>query len=97
MGPAPAHRPPVAAGNVAELENVIQRAVIMARGPVLEEGGDLVPADYVAQKLPFRAQDIFSLPLPEAEERLLASFHREYLRKSLAPGPRAAWPRPRPG
>jgi DNA-binding NtrC family response regulator len=70
-------------GNVAELENVIQRGVIMARGKVVEEG-DLIPADYVAQGLPYAAPDIFSLPLPEAEERLLASFVREYLRKSLA-------------
>jgi two-component system response regulator GlrR len=70
-------------GNVAELENVIQRGVIMARGKAVEEG-DLIPADYVAQGLPYAAPDIFSLPLPEAEERLLASFVREYLRKSLA-------------
>jgi len=70
-------------GNVAELENVVQRGVIMARAKVIEES-DLIPADYVAQGLPYAARDIFSLPLPEAEERLMASFHREYLRKALA-------------
>lgn len=69
-------------GNVAELENVIQRGVIMARGKVVEES-DLLPAAYVARELPYAAPDIFSLSLPEAEERLLASFLKEYLKKSL--------------
>jgi PAS domain S-box-containing protein len=32
-------------GNVRELENVLERAVILARGPVLEIGPDILPVD----------------------------------------------------
>ncbi|MFH0808939.1 MAG: sigma-54 dependent transcriptional regulator [Pseudomonadota bacterium] len=70
-------------GNVAELENVIQRGVIMATSGLLQES-DLIPADYIANGLPYAVPDVFSLPLPEAEEKVLACFHREYLRKTLA-------------
>jgi transcriptional regulator with GAF, ATPase, and Fis domain len=42
-------------GNVRELQNVIERAVVLAQGPILEFGGELLPAAGAAAASPVLA------------------------------------------
>jgi len=69
-------------GNVRELENVIHRAVVLARGPVvrLED----VPLDVAMRETPARLADDTAMPLREALDR----FERQYVLRVLE---RAQW------
>jgi transcriptional regulator with GAF, ATPase, and Fis domain len=58
-------------GNVRELENVLERAVILARGPALEIGADLLPL-----ASPPAATRQQPGPLPEPPSCLLAVPHQ---------------------
>ena len=73
-------------GNIRELENVIERGVIMATGDILVEE-DLLPTDSLA---PPRAgpahhlDDIFTMPFKEAKDRLIEEFRTQYIARALA-------------
>lgn len=73
-------------GNIRELENVIERGVIMATGSILQVQ-DLMPSDAFpatgAAAHP-ATDDIFALPLKEAKDRLMEEFQAQYLAKVLA-------------
>ena len=73
-------------GNIRELENVIERGVIMATGDVLHEE-DLVPTDAFAATRTtahHSPDDIFAMPLKEAKDRLIEEFQTQYIAKALA-------------
>jgi DNA-binding NtrC family response regulator len=73
------------AGNVRELENVIERGVIMGSGDVLDLSGIGVQESTSAADqacLPSSA-DIFSMTFKEAKDRLLEKFQSEYISKVL--------------
>ena len=73
-------------GNIRELENVVERAVIMATGEVLQ-AEDLMPtATFPAAgtTAPSATDDIFALPLKEAKDRLMEEFQAQYIAKALA-------------
>ncbi|NLI82816.1 MAG: sigma-54-dependent Fis family transcriptional regulator [Deltaproteobacteria bacterium] len=73
-------------GNIRELENVVERGVILAQGDTLEvddlsmAGGD-VPR---AGTLPTAEEDLFSMPFKEAKDRILEAFETEYIQRILA-------------
>ncbi len=59
-------------GNVRELENVLERAVILAPGPVLEIGPDVLPASATPEQ-PQEAEATQPLTLAERERSHIAS------------------------
>lgn len=70
-------------GNIRELENVLERGVILSRGDILQIS-DLFPEDQPTS-FPFRIQeDIFMSPFKEAKEHIINNFHIEYIRRVLA-------------
>jgi DNA-binding NtrC family response regulator len=70
-------------GNIRELENVIERGVILSRGEILQVS-DLFPEDQPVS-FPFRIQEnIFQSPFKEAKENIINNFHIEYIRRVLA-------------
>lgn len=70
-------------GNIRELENVLERGVILSRGDILQVS-DLFPEDQPTS-FPFRIQeDIFMSPFKEAKEHIINNFHIEYIRRVLA-------------
>lgn len=75
-------------GNVRELENVIERGIIMATGDTLE-AEDLIPVTaFPATGAPTppvtTANDLFTMPLKEAKDRLLDEFQTQYIARALA-------------
>jgi formate hydrogenlyase transcriptional activator len=70
-------------GNVRELSNVIERAVVLARGPVLDVAPELLPAGVPAPAGPVRAV----APPPPAGQTL-EELERRHIRETLE---RAAW------
>lgn len=70
-------------GNIRELENVIERGVILSRTDLLQVA-DLFPED-LPNSFPFRIQEnIFMSPFKEAKEHIINNFHIEYIRRVLA-------------
>ncbi|HSB61022.1 MAG TPA: sigma 54-interacting transcriptional regulator, partial [Vicinamibacteria bacterium] len=67
-------------GNVRELQNVVERAAILARGPLLEIGGDLIPAGPTG--------DDASPTLEDMERRHIAGVLRRT--RGVIEGPRGA-------
>src|SRR5262245_3416052 len=65
-------------GNVRELANVIERAVVLARGPVLEIGADVLPGRGATPRGPAEGA------APPAGDRTLAEVEREHLLDVLA-------------
>jgi DNA-binding NtrC family response regulator len=73
-------------GNIRELENVLERGVIMASGSILVEE-DLLSDDPLTPNagISHRAnEDIFTLPFKEAKDRLLEEFQTKYIARALA-------------
>jgi len=73
-------------GNIRELENVLERGVIMASGSILVEE-DLLSDDPLTPNagISHRAnEDIFTLPFKEAKDRLLDEFQTQYIARALA-------------
>jgi DNA-binding NtrC family response regulator len=73
-------------GNIRELENVIERGVIMAGGDILIEE-DLLNTesrspDVVSSDHPM--EDIFTLPFKAAKDRLIGEFQVQYIARALA-------------
>jgi DNA-binding NtrC family response regulator len=68
-------------GNVRELENAIQRAVVMASGPELTV--DLLPPTVRAHKTVRSDLRTFDLPFTEAKEAAISTFERSYLEDLL--------------
>jgi formate hydrogenlyase transcriptional activator len=73
-------------GNVRELSNVIERAVVLARGPVLEVAPELVPEGVSAPPEPAPAAAA-SAP-PSASGQTLEELERRHIRETLE---RAGW------
>jgi DNA-binding NtrC family response regulator len=73
-------------GNVRELENVIERGVILAAGDSLELTDALsfgqVPKS-CSQELG-QSSDLFSIPFKEAKDKLIDQFHAEYITRVLS-------------
>ena len=73
-------------GNIRELENVIERGVIMATGDILQVE-DLMPTEAFPPAsivTPSSTDDIFAMPLKEAKDRLIEDFQARYIAKALA-------------
>lgn len=70
-------------GNIRELENVIERGVILSRGDTLQIQ-DLFPADHPTGIPMGMGEDLFQAPFKEAKDRLIANFNAEYIRRVLA-------------
>jgi DNA-binding NtrC family response regulator len=75
-------------GNIRELENVVERGVILGRGDMIGEG-DLsmpgVPGLSPAGSAPMAlGDDLFALPFKEAKNRLLEDFQSQFILKALA-------------
>jgi DNA-binding NtrC family response regulator len=73
-------------GNIRELENVIERGVIMASGDILLEedllSTESASRDAVAPDHPM--EDIFTLPFKAAKDRLIEEFQVQYIARALA-------------
>ena len=73
-------------GNIRELENVIERGIIMAAGDTLFEE-DLLTTDSFSSAntgIPHAPGDIFAMPFKEAKDRLIEEFQTQYIAKALA-------------
>jgi DNA-binding NtrC family response regulator len=73
-------------GNIRELENVIERSVVMATGDTLL-GEDLLATDSFTSAgtvSPRTDGDIFAMPLKAAKDRLIDEFQAQYIAKALA-------------
>ncbi len=69
-------------GNIRELENVVQRACLIARGPVIEP--DNLPRELNNPSLEKRPMTVdLSKPLPELIREAVATVEAQYLRKAL--------------
>jgi DNA-binding NtrC family response regulator len=73
-------------GNIRELENVIERGVIMAAGDILVEEDLLNNESIVPEtaRSDHPMGDIFTLPFKEAKERLIEEFQVQYIARALA-------------
>lgn len=71
-------------GNIRELENVMERGVIMSAGEVMELA-DLLACESCGSPLPpvSQNQDLFTLPFKEAKDKLLEQFHAQYIANVL--------------
>ncbi len=66
-------------GNILELENVIERGVVLAKGDVLEIE-DLFPADYISSISLSLGSAILEMPFEKASQK----FQVEYIKRALA-------------
>ena len=74
-------------GNIRELENIIQRALIMASGPVIEpEALNLAPRPTEAASPPLAAEIPAPSALPETEKRAdnMKDLERDHILRTLA-------------
>ncbi len=74
------------AGNVRELEHVIERGVIMAAGDSLELSdvlGSGAPPKSSSRE-PGQLSGLFSMPFKEAKDKLIEQFHAEYISRVLS-------------
>ncbi len=69
-------------GNVRELSNVVERAVVLARGPLLEVAAELLPEGAGAAQAPVRAPAEASLP-QRAPGQTLEETLRRHIRDTL--------------
>ncbi len=70
-------------GNIRELENAIERACVVARGPVIEPD-DLPPEVLAGRAIPPHSQKIdLSRKLPELLRETIADLEKQYIRKAL--------------
>ncbi|NTV42926.1 MAG: sigma-54-dependent Fis family transcriptional regulator [Syntrophobacteraceae bacterium] len=73
-------------GNIRELENVIERGVILAAGATLEVN-DLfmaTPASGEATAGTVQGEELFSMPFKEAKDKILEDFETRYINRVLA-------------
>ncbi len=73
-------------GNVRELENVIERGVIMAAGDSLEltDALSFGQAPKSCSQELSQSPDLFSIPFKEAKDKLIDRFHSEYITRVLS-------------
>ena len=69
-------------GNIRELENVIERAVILCRSSQITLN-DVVTQGIQPRSLPNFTETIFQLPFKEAKEEVIKAFHRQYIQAIL--------------
>ncbi|MBI3890460.1 MAG: sigma-54-dependent Fis family transcriptional regulator [Candidatus Wallbacteria bacterium] len=67
-------------GNVRELENMIERAVILATGPVLDSVGELASEQASPENA---AEWEYDLPLKRLEQKVLERLERDYIAEML--------------
>lgn len=73
-------------GNIRELENVIERGVILAAGTTLEVN-DLfmaTPTSGDASTEAVHEEELFSMPFKEAKDKILEDFETQYINRVLA-------------
>jgi DNA-binding NtrC family response regulator len=74
-------------GNIRELENVIERGVILARGSVIGENDLSMPgplsSPHRSPAAPGIRDELFDLPYKEAKNRLLEDFQSQFIMKAL--------------
>jgi DNA-binding NtrC family response regulator len=70
-------------GNIRELENAIERACVVARGPAIEPD-DLPPDVLTGKSAPVQTHKIdLSRPLPDQLREMMAELEKQYIRKAL--------------
>jgi two-component system response regulator AtoC len=70
-------------GNIRELENAIERASVVARGPFIEPE-DLPPDVLAARPAPAQAQKVdLNKKLPDLLREAMAELEKQYIRKAL--------------
>jgi DNA-binding NtrC family response regulator len=70
-------------GNIRELENAIERACVVARGPTIEPD-DLPPEVLAGRAIPPHSQKIdLSRKLPDLIRESIAELEKQYIRKAL--------------
>jgi len=69
-------------GNIRELENVIERAVILCRTDQITFN-EVVTHGVPARSFPNFTETIFQLPFKEAKEEVIKAFHRQYIQAIL--------------
>jgi DNA-binding NtrC family response regulator len=74
-------------GNIRELENVLERAVILARGMVISDSdlsmpGPLVSGPAARESMVIR-DEFFNLPFKEAKNKLIEDFQSQFIAKAL--------------
>jgi DNA-binding NtrC family response regulator len=62
-------------GNVRELQNAVARHLVT---------GDMVGSARLSTKEPVPDDEVFDLPMPQARQRIIAEFEREYVSRILA-------------
>ena len=65
-------------GNIRELENCIERGVILCRSDTIKIP-DILPQEPVAHTSPLFDYNIYTLPFKEAKEIIIKSFHNKYI------------------
>jgi DNA-binding NtrC family response regulator len=70
-------------GNIRELENAIERACVVARGPIIEPD-DLPPEVLAGRAIPPHSQKIdLSRKLPDLLRETIADLEKQYIRRAL--------------
>jgi transcriptional regulator with GAF, ATPase, and Fis domain len=72
-------------GNVRELQNVVERAVVLAQGPILEFGAELLPESVAASPASLGADALRPATEPAAANgaRTLDDVHRDHIVTTL--------------
>jgi len=65
-------------GNIRELENCIERGVILCRSDAINIS-DILPQEPAAHTSPVFDHSIYTLPFKEAKEIIIKSFHNKYI------------------
>jgi len=73
-------------GNIRELENIIERGVILSQGDSLEVDDLFMSGESIPVKEPGRAagDELFALPFKEAKDKILEEFETQYIHRVLA-------------
>lgn len=65
-------------GNIRELENSIERGVILCQSDTIKIS-DILPQEPVAHTSPLFDHNIYTLPFKEAKEIIIKTFHNKYI------------------
>jgi len=69
-------------GNIRELENCIERGVILCQSDTIKIS-DILPQEPVAHTSPLVGRNIYTLPFKEAKNIIIKAFHSKYINRIL--------------